>query len=537
MTTAYTQSEDRITALAAVYVPASAYIRLKPVPVEIVVIYGDSKSAGYYSDSVGRDSMAFMLRQKSWRAVSQAEGGGALIAGVGSTLTVAACTSFAMKLARWTPTKINVRMGRNDWTGAAYSAANLVTQIGNLCDAIHAVLPACTVVLSTWTTETTENAIGGVAWDTERANILALASSRSPWCVTLDEARYWTPAEASSYTADTVHPNSLGQERIVRGLVSQLHGLPTWPWSPLQLSPLIWCEATEPKSLVGGAMSTVTGVSGSGASLPTVTFSGTASLACRLIVETSVGGARGTAMYQASVDGGRSYPFKGTTAATVTLAGLGITINFGNDHTYDNLMYWYADAHVGTWKDLSGHGNDLTQATAGSQPVFNPSWRLASPGLSFSSSYLTTPSLSMSSPYTVAVVAQEAVPTNLAGLVSPAVAGTGPMLYENSGAGVIDLYDGASPGQVSQTFTSYNPNIIVGVSNTTSSFVRVNGVAGATGTVGAVTMAGPLAIGVDNPNGVYWGGTIAAFMLIPRALSSSELFNLEARWRFLYGLS
>ena len=520
--------EDSGTYICAIYVPSNAYLQVVTNPPDLVVFYGDSKEAGFYSDSPGRDSMAFNLRHNNWSVNSVAKGGGAIFADC-PVLSVAGCTSFAMKLARKNPSRLFIEIGRNDFTGGT-NAANIVTQIGNLCDAIHATLPATNVILTTWTSETTENSVGGVAWDTERANIVALVSSRTPWCSYLDEARYWTPAEASSYTADTVHPNSLGHERKSRGRINSvlLEGANQYPWSPLELTPTVWLESLSP--MTGGGAGTVTA---SGTSPPTVTVTGTAAVACALRVEVTTGGAIGSALFRWSVDSGRSWVAQNVvTAATVTLNPLGCVLNFASG-SYSNDNVYTCSFKVAQWNDLSGNGNHFVQATGANQPLFNPIAYGNLPGVTFgAASKMTLSGLTFTNPYTLSVVCISNALTLLSAPISVA-SGYGPLLYVSQVSPPhIALND--SIDQLNASCDTSLLHTITAVSNLASSSVRVDGVA-STGTLSAGTSNTTLTLGEDVPNVTFWNGSIMAFILVPRAMSSSECLNLEARWRKMFG--
>lgn len=527
--------EDRGNWISAVYFPASSYVSVVPAPVECAVLYGDSKTAGSYSDAPGRDSLAFLLRKNHWKVIAHAQGGGYIGADVGlGTLTVAACTDFAMKMCAQKPTKIFLAMGRNDFTGGS-TPANIVTQLGNLADAIHAVLPSCRVIFTTWTSETTSieaNSYNGVAWDTMRANIITLCSTRSPWCTFIDEARYWTPAEATTYTSDTVHPNSLGYERKALGMISksseaQIHH----PWSPLQLAPTIWLESRA--GLIGGTCGTVTAT---GTTPPgTVTLSGSATAACHLRIEITTGGtaASGNARFRWSIDNGRSWVQQEVTvASSVLLSSIGVTVNFGAG-TYLNNNVYQADTKVATWKDLSGNGNDFTQGTDGARPLFASSAGVAffEPAVDFSSNKkLQITGLNISSPYTVAIVGKANTQVGLYTMFGRPAGNTGLLLYATDGTHMAPN-DGTNQVAVSATMTTRNTVVVV--KDGASSKIRVNGTE-TTGTLGDANPLTGIALGYDYNTNAYWNGSIEAFLLIPRACTAAELLNIEARFKSMY---
>ncbi len=521
--------EQQGSFIAALYVPASASARLKTAPVEVLIEVGDSKEVGSYSDEPSRDALGGLLRAAGWRVINAATGGGSLYADVGSTVSQAACAPLAMRLVRRGATRVHVEIGRNDWTGSTYSSANLVSQIGYLLDALHAALPAAMIVIETWTSEGAENAIGGTAWDTVRELIRALASSRSTWCVVLDAARYWTPAEQATFTSDTVHPNSLGYERKARGLLGFQH-----PWSPLQLTPTIWCETTLRDTLTGGAWGSVTAA---GTSPPTVSFAGSPSVCSRLLLRVTLGGARGTALFDASLDGGRSWPWRGiATAASADLKAGDTTlatIAFASGTYYNDNVY-YADAACAQLGDASGNGNHLA-TTSSYRPAYVPSSANLRPGLSFvgaSSQRLSISGLSIAAPYTVAVIGSMTSQATVQPFIGRASAGTAPLLYANTST-TVAINAGAA--QISATIDATALHTYVAVVNgsvVNGSSLRVDG-AVTTGTLGANTLSS-LHLGYDtNP----WAltGKILGFVLVPRVMSTSECLCLEARWRALFG--
>jgi hypothetical protein len=83
----------------------------------------------------------------------------------------------------------------------------------------------------------------------------------------------------------------------------------------------------------------LTPVTAAGTSPPTVTLSGTVTRYIDLVVEITLGGARGTATFQYSLDGGATYSADIATAATYLMGDTGVTLNFatGTDYDTDNV--------------------------------------------------------------------------------------------------------------------------------------------------------------------------------------------------------
>ena len=77
----------------------------------------------------------------------------------------------------------------------------------------------------------------------------------------------------------------------------------------------------------------------SGTSPPVVTLSGTPTRFVDLKIAIVVGGPRGTATCKVSIDGGTTFSATQVTAATVSIPGTGLTINFptGTDYATDNV--------------------------------------------------------------------------------------------------------------------------------------------------------------------------------------------------------
>lgn len=91
--------------------------------------------------------------------------------------------------------------------------------------------------------------------------------------------------------------------------------------------------------VVGVVAPEMTGVTSAGTTPPVVGITGTPNGYHNLRVEITTGGARGTAVFKWSIDGGATYTTGVTTAATVVLTGTGLTLTFatGTDYATDNV--------------------------------------------------------------------------------------------------------------------------------------------------------------------------------------------------------
>ncbi|MGK3981263.1 SGNH/GDSL hydrolase family protein [Sorangium sp. So ce118] len=518
-------NENRGSFICGIYLPASARVQVLPEKAsngaETIVLYGDSKMAGFYSTSPGRDSAAFLLRRAGHRVICNTAGGDALFYSVGSTLTVAACTTLAQKLCRKNPTVIILEMGRNDFVAGLYTPANLVTQLGNLLDAIHAQSPNVKVKILTWTHEVTETAESGVSWDTERANVAALATSRSAWCSVIDAARYWSVAEANSYTTDTVHPNDAGQERIARGILGD-----EYPWSPLQVSSLyLWCEAGP--NMGGGPMSAVTA---SGTSPPTVTLSGTATLACQLRIEVKTAGTLGNSRFRWSINGGRSWVQQDVpTAASVLLSPLGVTVNF-SAASYPNNAVYVANVHVGQVNDKSGNSRHLVGVT-NQFPPYNIVGINNKPALQFvPTDFMRVTGLNLVAPYSVYVVGKYTTQASVRALLGKTASGSGVLFYSNTPT-TMAWNDGVVQRSVTCDATQTNCYIVT--VNGSSSTIRVNGTS-STVVLANSTITG-IGVGADAIDGNGLDGYVAELMAFSSSLTVDECMALEARSRLKWG--
>jgi lysophospholipase L1-like esterase len=516
--------ENRGTFVCGIYLPASAQVDVLPdrlsSSAETYVIYGDSKAAGFYSASPGRDSMAFIMRRKGVRVISQTAGGASLYGDVGATLTVDACIPLARKLCRKRPHTIVLEMGRNDFANQKYTPANVVVQLGNLLDAINQVDASVRVQLLTFTHETTETAVSGTTWDAERAAIAALATSRA-WVTVVDAARYWSVAEASSYTTDTVHPNDAGQERVVRGILGE-----EYPWSPSQVSSLYaWWEVGP--GMTGGPLSAVTS---SGTSPPVVTLSGTGTIACSLRIEVTTAGARGVSRFRWSINDGRSWVQSDVlTAASVVLNPIGVTVLFSAG-TYPNNAVYTAVVHVGQVNDKSGNSRHLVGVTSQFPPYASVGIN-SKPSLQFVPvDFMRITGINVPAPHSVYVVGKYTSQASVRALLGRTAAGTNALFYSVTPT-TMDWNDGTVQRSVTVNATIAHCYIII--TNGSSSNIRVDGVDNIVSLTNS-TITG-LGVGADAVNGLGLDGYVSEVMVFSGVLTTDECMALEARSRQKWG--
>lgn len=109
----------------------------------------------------------------------------------------------------------------------------------------------------------------------------------------------------------------------------------------LLANPLEWAMV----HLVGVVAPEMTSVTSAGTAPPVVSLTGTPNGYHNVRIEITTGGARGTAVFRWSADGGATWTSAVTTAATVVLTGTGLTAAFatGTDYATDNVY----TAHAG----------------------------------------------------------------------------------------------------------------------------------------------------------------------------------------------
>lgn len=528
-------SENRGSFIAGVYLPRTATTEVLQEAhsnaAETIVLYGDSKMAGFYSSSPGRDSAAFMLRRAGHRVICNTAGGDGLYLSTTTTLSVDACLPLARKLTRKNPTQVIVEIGRNDIAGGSFSAANLLTQLQNLGNAIHQVAPRCKVRYLTFTHETTTTeTLYGANFDTVRAGVRGFPAALGNWCEIIDGAAMWSVAEAANYNAaDGVHPNDAGQERIARGIGRTEH-----PWSLLQISGLRAWNMMD-FGVPGGPAGTI---SSSGTTPPTITVTGTAVVAHAGRIEMkNPSGPRGTARMRASVDGGRSWIRDAAnnqdilTAATVALGPTGLTANLPNETFLNNNVYTYV-TQVASVPDRSGNSNNLV-ASAGLLPDFVLNGIGGRPACAFTpNDGFRMLSLNIAPPYSVYVVGKCTVQAASKALIGRSASGSGLLFYTN-GAGTIAVNDGAA--QIAATVNATVAHCYVLIVNGASSQIIVDGTTVATtgGPLTNVTLTG-LTIGYDAPSGFGWDGQWSEFALFTGVLTSDEILAINARSRKLW---
>lgn len=114
-------------------------------------------------------------------------------------------------------------------------------------------------------------------------------------------------------------------------------------------SPVEW----EVLDLVGAVVPALSAVTAAGTTPPTVTVSGTPTDYYDVRVEITTGGARGTAVFKYSLDGGLTYTTGVTTAATNVLTGTGITVAFATGTYATDNVYTFNSGNAAAARTMA----------------------------------------------------------------------------------------------------------------------------------------------------------------------------------------
>jgi hypothetical protein len=302
-----------------------------------------------------------------------------------------------------------------------------------------------------------------------------------------------------------------------------------YPWTPRALGSGLFAWWSPSAGLTAAAMSAVTA---SGTAPPTVTLSGTPSLACSLIINITTGGTLGTARFRASIDGGRSWFVRDTATAASVGTDIDVTIAFGAG-TYSTDNVYTANARLSQLDDLTGNGRHLTQATESrrfyyQRDGFNVPGRarkLPAFKLDAAAGTVMSRTMSLTSPFSIFTLAQITDQANIRTVVGGS-AGAGIYLYSNSAATMA-----ANSGAQIAAAIAANVPTVYGAVYDTSGELRANGTQKSTGSTGTNSPT-VFHMGGDHANAQwYWDYLIGDTLILDHVATSTEIAQIEAWYR------
>lgn len=199
---------------------------------------------------------------------------------------------------------------------------------------------------------------------------------------------------------------------------------------------------------------------------------------------------------------------------------------------------------VSDWKDLSGNGRHLTQATSTSQPAYGSASFNARPGLTFDGVDDTM----ATSSFTVGTVSSTFVamtPTSVAGsnkdYVTSGSGGneTAHILYQSPttiATGSLNLYSGVGIISGANAILLNTPCIAAGITNGSSSEVRVNGTIIVSGNAGANSWINGIRLARQSSGTLYAAAIYAEVLIFNRAVSAASRQKIEAYLAWKWGL-
>jgi len=212
---------------------------------------------------------------------------------------------------------------------------------------------------------------------------------------------------------------------------------------------------------------------------------------------------------------------------------------------------------VSDWADSSGNGNDFSQSTAIEQPTLASAGLGGRPELTFdgSNDIMDGPSfygmVSAADDWSIVIVVRDwtwgghvqlyygrGALGALAGGVSRFNLGVTSEAGAGLGFGVWNGTDGHVQAYGDDSQAQGAAAIMVGVCNSGSLTMRVNGTAGSTtsGTLGLHSSATTLELGKGNTNVSKWDGAVSEVMIFDGVLRTNEVQELEAYFSNRYGV-
>ncbi len=202
--------------------PITSFLEVQPPTMaQRILIYGDSITEGANAATPVYQGYAALLRTtyglhvalESWgyRALND------------DAASVEGRDAFVAQLASYSPTVIVLAIGTNDYGLSRWSAPSFGAAYGATLDAIHAVLPAATVVCVTPIVRSNESANSyGSTLSDYRAEIESVCDSRPDYTEWIDGRSILSTSDLD----DGVHPTTAGQQKYAAYLGPILSALP-----------------------------------------------------------------------------------------------------------------------------------------------------------------------------------------------------------------------------------------------------------------------------------------------------------------------
>ena len=168
-----------------------------------IVVYGDSISVGQASAYPGTQGWTALERITYSRSIMlEAWGNRSLYndANTGSLIT-----AFVSRIATYSPSKIVIAIGTNDYGLQKWSSASFGTAYAALVDALHSAMPSLTIIMQTPIVRTSEVDLGYGTLGDYRTQINTIHSTRG-WTTLIDGTTLVSTGDLS----DGVHPTAAG---------------------------------------------------------------------------------------------------------------------------------------------------------------------------------------------------------------------------------------------------------------------------------------------------------------------------------------
>jgi lysophospholipase L1-like esterase len=179
-----------------------------PVAANRVLVYGDSITGGANATPITQNAWAMIVRRAYAPNSLALEGWG--VRSLNEDCTDAtARAAFVAKLVAYTPQRLWLAIGTNDYGLSKWTAASFGAAYAALLDDLHAALPGLPIYCQTPLLRGTEtaNASGSTLGD-YRAQIATVVSTRTSYCALIDGTTILTLGDLDP---DNLHPTTAGQ--------------------------------------------------------------------------------------------------------------------------------------------------------------------------------------------------------------------------------------------------------------------------------------------------------------------------------------